>query len=134
MTVKALDHINIQTADLAATVRFFADALDLTEGDPPPGLDPARIRWMFDAAGRALFHLTAVGALDGVAAVAAGQGSGAVHHVALDCSDHAAMLARLATLGLAHRCNDVPSIGLAQIFVSDPNGVLIELNFREGFR
>lgn len=46
MTVNGFDHVNIQTRDLAGTVRFFADVLDLTPGNPPPGLDPARIQWM----------------------------------------------------------------------------------------
>lgn len=131
MTVNAIDHINIQTRDMAATVRFFAEVLDLTPGAPPPGLDPARITWMFDAAGRPLVHLTTPGAIPGDAGERIiGSDTGPLHHVALDCRDHRAMLERLARLALAHRCNDVPSIGLRQIFIHEPNGVLLELNFR----
>ena len=129
MTVNAIDHINIQTADMAATVRFFADVLDLGEGDPPPGLDPARVRWMFDAGGRPLVHLTTTGTLPAMAPP--GPGTGALHHIALDCSDHGAMIARLDRLGEAYRLNDVPAAGIRQIFVTEPNGVLLELNFRE---
>ncbi len=40
------------------------------------------------------------------------------------------MLARLDRLGLAYRCTGVASVGLRQVFVRDPNGVLLELNFR----
>ena len=129
MTVNAIDHINIQTADMAATVRFFAEVLDLRAGDPPAGLNPARITWMFDAADRALVHLTTPGALEGIAP-GPGRGTGALHHIALDCSGHGAMIARLDGLAQAYRCNDVPSIGLRQIFVTEPNGILLELNFR----
>ena len=32
-------------------------------------------------------------------------------------------------LGIDHRTNALPAIGLRQIFVYDPNGVLLELNF-----
>jgi len=37
--------------------------------------------------------------------------------------------ARLKSRGLEHRLNEVPAAGLRQIFVLDPNGVLLELNF-----
>ncbi len=131
MTVNGLDHVNIQTRSLAATVRFFADVLDLRAGDPPPGLDPARIQWMFDGAGRALFHLSTPGSLLGEAGAAIGRDTGALHHIALDCSGHPDMIARLDRLGLPYRCSDVPSIGLRQVFVTEPNGVLLELNFRD---
>ena len=131
MTVNALDHINIQTVALADTVRFFADVLDLRAGDPPPGLDPARIQWMFDGAGRALFHLSTSGSLLGGTGGEIGRDTGALHHVALDCSGHAGMIERLDALSLPYRCNDVASIGLKQVFVTEPNGVLLELNFRE---
>ncbi len=130
MTVNGLDHVNIQTRALAETVRFFADVLDLRAGDPPPGLDPSRIQWMFDDTGRALFHLSTPGSID-AGGGAIGRDTGALHHVALDCSGHGAMIARLDRLGLPYRCTDVPAISLKQVFVHEPNGVLLELNFRE---
>jgi len=58
--------------------------------------------------------------------------TGPVHHVALDCSGFAAMEERLAALGLPYRTNHVAAVDLRQIFVRDPGGVLIELNFRHG--
>ncbi len=131
MFVNGLDHINIRTAALAETVRFFADVLDLKAGDPPAGLDPARIQWMFDGSGRALFHLSTAGSVDaGDDGAASGHGTGAVHHVALDCRDYAAMIARLDRLGVPYRCLDVLAGGIRQVFVRDPNDVLLELNFR----
>ena len=38
--------------------------------------------------------------------------------------------ARFAQLGLDWRARDIPAIGLRQLFVSEPNGTLLELNFR----
>lgn len=131
MTINGLDHINIQTRDLAGTVRFFEQVLELRAGDPPAGLDRARIQWMFDGAGRPLFHLSSPGSID-AAGGDIGRDTGALHHIALDCSMRPAMLARLDRLGLPYRCNDVASIGLQQVFVTEPNGILLELNFRDG--
>lgn len=131
MRVNGLDHINIQSNDLAATVRFFADVLDLEPRDPPAGLDPKLVQWMYDREGRPLFHLSTPGMLLGESPELAGAGhTGPLHHVALDCSGHDAMIARLDALGLDHRTNHVASIELRQIFVRDPNGVLLELNYR----
>jgi catechol 2,3-dioxygenase-like lactoylglutathione lyase family enzyme len=130
-TVLALDHVNIQTTDLAGTARFFADVLELVPGESAPGAGTERVVWMRDAQGRPLVHLTLPGATfaaDGAREIRAD--TGALHHVAFECQGHAAMLARLARLGLAWRTRDIAAIGLRQVFVSEPNGTLLELNFR----
>ena len=132
MRVNRLDHVNIQTMKLAETVRFYADVLDLDAGDPPPPLDPAQVQWMFDGDGRAIFHLSSPGSLNAVEDVNTSADTGAVHHVALDCSGHDEMIERLRALGVEHRLNHVQAIDLKQIFVRDPNGVLLELNYRQG--
>jgi len=56
-------------------------------------------------------------------------GTGPVDHIAFNATDHDAMVALLKARGIAHGRNAVPGIGLRQIFVHDPNGVKIELNF-----
>lgn len=130
-TVLALDHVNIQTTDLAGTARFFADVLDLAPGEAFPGAGTERVVWMRDALGRPLVHLTLPGATfadDGLRAARAD--TGALHHVAFECEGHAAMLERLERLGHSYRCRDIAAIGLRQVFVSEPNGTLLELNFR----
>ncbi len=130
-TVLALDHVNIQTTDLAGTARFFAEVLDLAPGEAVPGAGTERVVWMRDAGGRPLVHLTLPGAtFADDAARAARADTGALHHVAFECQGHADMLARLERLGLAWRTRDIPTIGLRQVFVTEPNGTLLELNFR----
>jgi catechol 2,3-dioxygenase-like lactoylglutathione lyase family enzyme len=128
----SLDHVNIQTAKLDETVQFYREVLDLEARNPPPPLDPALVQWMFDTDGRAIFHLSNPGALNAIGDVNVGTDTGAVHHIALDCRDHDMMIARLDRLGLHHRENHVQAIDLKQIFVRDPNGVLLELNYRKG--
>lgn len=133
MRVNALDHVNIQTLDLKATVEFYAGVLDLQARDPPPPLDPALVQWMYDAQGRAIFHLTTPGSIMGDGGKRElSRETGPVHHVALNCSGHDAMTARLASMGLSFRLNHVAAIDLKQIFVHDPNGVLLELNYFAG--
>jgi catechol 2,3-dioxygenase-like lactoylglutathione lyase family enzyme len=130
-TVKALDHINIQTLDVAATARFFADVLELSPRPPMAGADMARVTWMFDAADRPLVHITMPGqtfAQDMAPPPRAD--TGALHHVAFECEGYDAMLVRLERLGLGWRCHDIAAIGVRQLFVTEPNGILLELNFR----
>lgn len=132
MRVNALDHVNIITDDLHGTARFYAELLDLEVRDGPPPFTPDQVQWVYDDAGRPIIHVNALGAFQVFERDARpGPATGAVHHVAFNCSGHAEMIERLETRGLDHSCNEVGSIGLKQIFVVDPNGVLLELNFFE---
>ena len=130
MTVERLDHVNIITDRLTETARFYAELLDLEERDGPPPLPPHQVRWMYDHAGNAILHLNSVDcprAFD--RAVMPGAETGAIHHVALRCGAFDVVKARLDAHGAEYRVNDIPSIGLRQIFTADPNNVLLELNF-----
>jgi catechol 2,3-dioxygenase-like lactoylglutathione lyase family enzyme len=130
MRVDTLDHVNIVTDDLPGTARFYAEVFGLDVRDGPAPSRPDKVQWAYDDQGRAILHLNATGAFQVFKRdVTPGETTGAVHHVALKCAGHAEMVARLEARGLAHSFNDVPSIGLRQIFVVDPNGVLLELNF-----
>ena len=57
------------------------------------------------------------------------QGSGAVDHVAFFATGLPEMLARLQAQGISARERTVPLLGLHQVFVDDPNGIVVELNF-----
>jgi hypothetical protein len=39
------------------------------------------------------------------------------------------MMARLQSAGVAWRERTVPGVGLHQVFLDDPNGVMVELNY-----
>jgi catechol 2,3-dioxygenase-like lactoylglutathione lyase family enzyme len=130
--VEALDHVNIITADLEGSVRFYAELFGLEPRDGPPPLTHANARWMYDESGRAILHINTLEcprAYD--RAVRAGP-TGALHHVALRCSGYEEVRARLTRRGIAHQLNEVAAAGLRQIFVLDPNEVLLELNFFGG--
>jgi hypothetical protein len=57
------------------------------------------------------------------------KGSGALDHVAFFATDLAGMLKRLSELDIEARCRDVPGLGLHQVFLNDPNGIVVELNY-----
>ena len=130
MRVQTLDHVNIVTEDLAGTAAFYADLLGLEARNGPPPSRLEDVVWMHDSAGRPILHLNKLGVFDPLDRKAKpGANSGAVHHIALRCEGHAEMLERVKARGMKHAENDVRSINLKQIFVEDPNGVMLELNF-----
>ena len=55
--------------------------------------------------------------------------SGVVHHVAFASRGFAGMKQRLKSKGLPFDVREVPGVDVWQIFVTDPNGVMIELNY-----
>jgi catechol 2,3-dioxygenase-like lactoylglutathione lyase family enzyme len=57
------------------------------------------------------------------------QGSGAVDHIAFRATGLRETLAHLASLGVEFKQRRVDDQGLYQLFMFDPNGVKIELNF-----
>lgn len=132
MPILGLDHLNIRTPDLERTIAFFRDVLSMRVGPSPGSISTENGAWIFDANGAAVIHLARVGVAypsDDRMPFKEARGSGAVHHVALRCSDYDATLARIEARGLDHWENHIPQIQLRQIFVSEANGILLELNF-----
>ena len=127
--VNALDHVNIITAELEATASFYAEVFGLERRNAPPPLRPDNAQWMYDHAGRAIVHINTVDCPRAYDRDVRPGPTGALHHVALNCTGHADMLARLSARGLNYQLNEVVAVGLRQIFVLDPNDVLLELNF-----
>jgi len=122
VSVGVLDHFNIRTRNLAETVRFYQDVLGLESGPRPNFAFPGA--WMYSE-GRPVVHLVDISPTSEVQK----PDSGVVHHVAFVSRGFAGMKARLAAKGMAFDARQVPGGELWQIFVRDPNGVMIELNY-----
>lgn len=134
-----LNHFSIRTTDLDASRRFYADVLGLSVGPRPdfpfPGL------WMYGGdhgeVANAVVHIIGIdpGDARGLEGYLGGrdeaslQGSGAVDHIAFFASGLAQMQRHLRSQEIDFRERTVPSIGLHQLFVTDPSGVVIELNY-----
>ena len=125
MGVQALDHVNIRVNDPEATREFLTTILGMGRSAEQPA-------WITDEAGRPVLHVGGVGdpyPIDDWRPFRGNRDGGAVHHVALSCADYEAMLARLERAGVDHRTSAYPPMQLRQIFVVEPGGVMLELNF-----
>ncbi len=121
MAINALDHYNIKTADLDASVAFYTEILGLADG-PRPSFD-APGAWLY-CGDRPVVHLTTGG-------TGKDSGTGAIDHVAFRAGGLDDTRARLNERGIAFRERDVPGRPLHQLFLTDPDGVTIEINFRD---
>lgn len=122
MAIAGIDHYTILTDDLAATKRFYCDLLGLTDGPRPPFSFPGA--WFY-AGGQPVVHIVAGRAIPP-------GGTGAVDHLAFKAQgDPDALAARLDKEGFKVSSRVVPASKIRQLFCSDPNGVKVELNFRE---
>lgn len=134
-----LNHFSIRTLDLEATRVFYERVLGLTVGPRPPFPFPGL--WMYSGdhgnVANAVVHIIGMDPNDpeglkgylGDRDLSSLRGSGAVDHVAFFAEDLAGMLRRLKGLGVPVRERTVPAIGLHQLFLDDPNGVVVELNY-----
>ncbi len=129
MRVNALDHVNIISADLDGSARFYEEVFGLERRNAPPPLTPDNAQWMFDGDGRAIFHINSLDCPRTFERDVAPGPTGSIHHVALNCSGYDELTGRLAARKIAMQVNTIESVGLRQVFATDPNGVLLELNF-----
>lgn len=123
--IQDIIHIAIKTMDLEATNHFYTEVLGMTFSDkrPPMEVDGS---WLD-------FNGTQIHVLAGEKAY----GDGDTSEMGSANVDHIAVLATgyddLKETALAHKCdireNNIEPAGLWQLFVKDPNGIVIELNF-----
>jgi catechol 2,3-dioxygenase-like lactoylglutathione lyase family enzyme len=121
MPVTALQHVNIRCADVERS-RTFYRLLGLIDGDRPPFASMGY--WMY-AGAEPVVHLVQ----KKVGEAVLGPGTGELDHVALGAAGLATMRAELNRHGIAFREAVVPRDGSVQLFVPDPDGVTLELNF-----
>ena len=119
MPALSLDHWNIFCKDLDATVRFYERYVGLRNGDRPPFPFPGA--WMY-AGDKAILHLVSETGREA-------DGSGAIDHVAINCEGIRGTLDQIKKDGVPFEVKKVPARPLQQVFVHDPDGVMIELNF-----
>jgi catechol 2,3-dioxygenase-like lactoylglutathione lyase family enzyme len=121
MTIRAIDHVNIGTDRLEETRAFFRDVLGLAEGWRPDF--PFGGAWLY-AGETAVVHLV------DLRDPKAPSDTAALDHFAFRIEDLGEMVRRLEAAGVRYRRADVPGAPIQQIFLRDPNGVNIELNYR----
>lgn len=135
MPVLGLNHVNVRTPDFRRTVEFLRDALGMTVTPVPEHESNDKAVWAYDHTEVPVLHLASADVAyspDEVLPAEPPRGSGAVHHIALTCADFEGMRARLSALSVSFRENHIAKTGVRQLFVKDPTGILLELNFSDG--
>ncbi len=133
MPLSHIEHFLLQTADMAQTRDWYVRVLGFRVGPNPDFKFPVCWLYLDD---KDVIHITEGGA--GVSEnrkryvgqeSEATRGSGVIDHIAFRCTGLAQMLEHLTALGVKFSRRQVNDQGLYQLFLLDPNGVKVELNF-----
>ena len=121
MPISQLQHINIRCSNVEVSRQFY-EALGLKTGPRPPFTSQGY--WLYLGT-EPVIHLVQRPAGE----AAWDSGTGNLDHVAFEGRDVEETRQILRALGLLFREALVPRDGGIQIFVSDPDGVTLEMNF-----
>ena len=125
MRPEGLHHVTLRCRpeDLPAALAFYRDVLGLQEGRRP-GFDfPGA--WLY-AGGRAVVHLVG---RQGAAEPAGPSPGASFEHIALRFRGLGAIRKALTDRGIAFTEAPLPGMPIHQLFVTDPFGLRVELNF-----
>jgi catechol 2,3-dioxygenase-like lactoylglutathione lyase family enzyme len=133
MPLQRMEHYLVLCDDIDGTKAFYCDALGMTAGFRPnldfPGY------WLY-VGDTPCIHIAewktyAIWTKEvGIPISTKAPGTGPVDHIAFNATGFDDMLTRLKRCGIEPSQNSLDDIGLRQLFLHDPNGVAIELNFR----
>ena len=132
MALQSLDHFLVYAENLEATKDFYVDVLGMEVGVRPPFEFPGY--WLY-VDGRAVVHLAGDDGTDkfeqylGKRPENYDGTTGALDHIAFRCGDFDEFRTRLEQKDVPYIHRVVPEFDLQQLFVDDPDGVTIELNF-----
>lgn len=122
MTILSLNHYTVRTMALEPMRHFYEEVVGLVSGDRPPFDFPGY--WLYGGDGTAVLHLIGVAEKPGGA-----NGSGAIDHIAFLCRDADAVRTKLRSMNVPFQERVVPMVGMLQLFLLDPEGIKLELNF-----
>lgn len=127
MKVVGIDHRGIRTSKLEESRRFYEDLIGLKQGDRPAALGTSGY-WLY-AGGDPIIHL--VEDIDGSAGTSQPSDSlvdaGGRTHLALTVEGARDAVDRLGNAGVPYWDRLFKNPVMYQVFVEDPNGLLIEL-------
>lgn len=139
--INSLNHFSVRTNSLNKTRFFYEDILGLQVGPRPSFPFPGLWLYLGDISSprNAVVHvISSEGSQEGLEAylgsrVVGEDGSkGALDHVAFFALNKHDFIKRFEKHGVHYRERIIPDLQLHQLFVDDPNGIVIELNFPSG--
>jgi len=132
MPLTELNHYFVRAKDLERSRAFYCEALGF-EVMPRPDF-PFPGYWL-GVGGKVQVHMGLDGVPEeatcyfGTTSRSARDNAGVVDHIAFQATDPDTLAERLVALGLRPRTRHIAEIQLFQIFVADPDGLVLELNF-----
>ena len=133
MPLSHIEHFLVQTADMAKTRDWYVRVLGMQVGPNPDFKFP--VCWLY-IGDKDVVHVTEGGKnVSENRRKYVGQqsdaleGSGVVDHIAFRATGLREMIAHLKSLGVEFKQRQVNDQGLYQLFLFDPNGIKIELNY-----
>ena len=133
MPLEKIDHYAIRTLKMQETKEFY-ETLGLTSGPRPQFPFPGH--WMY-AGDTPVVHLVGLDPDNpeglynylGVKDVLFLDGSGSIDHLAFRATNPEDLKKTLENRKVKYRENEVPDLGLLQIFAEDPNDITVEINY-----
>ena len=119
MAISAMNHFTVLTDDVPRTVDFYCNLLGLADGARPDLGFPGA--WLY-AGDAAILHVVGGKSRDQMK-------PGVIDHMAFSAKGLSDMLARLITSNVEHTCRRQNGTGIWQVFMFDPNGARVELDF-----
>jgi catechol 2,3-dioxygenase-like lactoylglutathione lyase family enzyme len=119
MAVTAMNHFTVLTDDVSRTVHFYCNLLGLTEGARPDLGFPGA--WLY-AGDAAVLHVVGGKSREQLK-------PGVIDHMAFSATGLSETLALLITFNVEHTCRRQTGTGTWQVFLFDPNGARVELDF-----
>jgi len=119
MPVSEMNHFTVLTDDLERTRAFYVELLGLREGERPPLGFPGA--WLY-AGDRPILHVIAGRTLPA-------ERRGVLDHMAFSATALADVCERLGRAGVPYDLRRQPTSGVWQLFLNDPNGARVELDF-----
>ncbi len=117
-----LDHINNHTRDARRMREFLASVLGIREGHRPPFRNPGH--WLyFEGQDHAAIQLNVIEA-------EADFPLGVINHVAFAFYDLDETLSSVEASGYPFKRTEIPDTDIIQIFVTGPEGILVEIQCR----
>jgi catechol 2,3-dioxygenase-like lactoylglutathione lyase family enzyme len=135
MALEMLEHLALRTDNLKPTRDFYVNVIGLRDGHRPKFDFEGHWLYLGETAVVHLIHFNhdADGSkFDGIMGRRdkySDDGSGAVDHVAFRCKDFAGTRKRMDELKVTMKYNYIADFNISQLFVEDPNGVTVEMDF-----
>ena len=130
MPLVILQHYTIEPSDLERTKSFYCDVLGLENGNRPPLGFPGY--WLYSGGVPTVHLLGPRVPREGIVVRGTEKkfdDTGRFDHIAFAATDIDEVRTRLKSRNVAFREQTIPRTGGQQVFLYDPDGVGVELNF-----